>query len=68
MKQIKRSHGCRKCDKIFKIWKHANDMKKTCDELVKHTFPVGKYDKSESIFDRVEQLYYDLITKENTYI
>ncbi len=68
MKQIKCSHRCRKCDKIFKIWKHATDMKKTCDELVIHSFPGGKYDKSKSIFDKVEQLYYDIITKEKTYI
>ncbi len=37
-------------------------------ELVKHTFPGGKYNKSKSIFDRIEELYNDLIKKEKTYI
>ncbi len=30
---------------------------KTCDELVKHTFPGGKYDKSKSIFDKKDDIY-----------
>jgi len=46
----------------------CNRHEKTCDELVKHTFPGGKYNKSKSIFDRIEELYYDLIKKEKTYI
>ncbi len=33
-------------------------MKKTCDELVKHTFPGGKYDKSKSIFEIIEDVYH----------
>ncbi len=41
---------------------------KTCDELVKHTFPGGKYDKSKSIFDKIEDIYNDLLKKEKTYI
>ena len=31
-------------------------------------FPGGKYNKSKSIFDRIEELYNDLIKKEKTYI
>ena len=54
--------------KYLKIWKHVTDMKKTCDELVKHIFPGGKYSKSKSIFDRIEEVYNDLLNKEKTYI
>ena len=36
--------------------------------LVKHTFPGGKYDKSKSIFDKIEDIYNELIKKEKTYI
>jgi hypothetical protein len=43
-------------------------MKKTCDELIIHTFPGGKYDKSKSIFDKIENLCNDLLEKEKTYI
>ena len=31
----------------------CNRHEKTCDELVKHKFPGGKYDKSKSIFDKL---------------
>ncbi len=41
----------------------CNRHEKTCDELMKHTFPGGKYNKSKSIFDRIEELYNDLINK-----
>jgi hypothetical protein len=30
----------------------CNRHEKTCDELVKHTFPGGKDSKSKSIFER----------------
>ena len=46
----------------------ACNRQKTCDELVQHTFPGGKYDKSKSIFDKIENLYDDLLEKEKTYI
>ena len=39
-----------------------------CYELVKHTFPGGKYDKRKSVFDKIEDLYNNLIEKEKTYI
>ncbi len=29
----------------------CNCHEKTCDELAKHSFPGGKYDKSRAIFD-----------------
>ncbi len=35
----------------------CNRHEKTCDELVKNTFPGGKYSKSKSTFDRIEELY-----------
>ena len=42
----------------------CNRHEKTCSELIKHTFPGGKYNKSQSIFDRFEDLYNNLIKKE----
>ena len=68
LKQIRHCYRCRKCDKIFKNMEACNRHEKTCSELVKHTFPGGKYNKSQSIFDRIENLYNDLIKKEKTYI
>jgi len=68
LKQIRHCYRCRKCDKIFKNMEACNRHEKTCSELVKHTFPGGKYNKSQSIFDRIEDLYNDLIKKEKTYI
>jgi hypothetical protein len=68
LQQIRHCYRCRKCDKIFKNMEACNRHEKTCDELVKHTFPGGKYDKSKSIFDKIEDLYNDLIKKEKTYI
>jgi hypothetical protein len=37
----------------------CNRHEKTCSELIKHNFPGGKYNKSQSIFDRTEDLYND---------
>ncbi len=54
--------------RYLKTWRHVIAMKKTCDELVKNTFPAGRYDKSKSIFDRIEDTYNDLLKKEKTYI
>jgi hypothetical protein len=68
LNQIKYSYRCRKCDKIFKNMEACNRHEKTCDILIKHTFPGGKYNKSKSIYDRIEELYIDLIKKEKTYI
>ena len=45
----------------------CNRHEKTCSELIKHTFPGGKYNKSQSIFDRIEDLYDNLIKKQKTY-
>ncbi len=53
---------------IFKNMEACNRHENTCDELVKHTFPGGKYSKSESIFDRIEEFCNDLIKKQKTYI
>ena len=44
----------------------CNRHEKTCDEFVKHTIPGGKYDKSKSIFDKIEGVWNDLIKKEKT--
>ncbi len=41
---------------------------KTCDELIKLIFPGGKYDKSKSIFDKIEETFNKLLEKQNTYI
>jgi len=68
LKQIRHCYRCKKCSKIFKNMEACNRHEKTCDELVKHTFPGGKYDKSKSIFDKIEDVYNDLIKKEKTYI
>jgi hypothetical protein len=68
LKQIRHSYKCKKCCKIFKNMEACNRHEKTCDELVKHTFPGGKYDKSKSIFDKIEDIYNDLLKKEKTYI
>jgi hypothetical protein len=46
----------------------CNRHEKTCGDLIKHTFPGGKYDKSKSIFDKIEDVYNDLIKKEKSYI
>ncbi len=34
----------------------CNRHEKTCNELVKHTFPGGIYHKSKSFFDRIKEL------------
>jgi hypothetical protein len=33
----------------------CNRHEKTCDELVKHSLSGGKYNKSKSILDRIEE-------------
>ncbi len=68
LQQIRDCYRCRKCDKIFKNMEACNRHEKTCDELVKHTLPGEKYSKSKSIFDRIEELYNDLIKKQKIYI
>ncbi len=42
----------------------CNHHEKNCDEFVKHTFPGGKYNQSKYNFDRIEEIYNDLIKKE----
>ena len=39
----------------------CNRHEKKCDELIKHTFPGGQYDKSKSIFDKIEDKFDKLI-------
>jgi hypothetical protein len=53
LNQIRHSYKCKKCAKIFTNMEACNRHEKKCDELVKHTFPGGKYDKSKSIFDKI---------------
>ena len=67
LKQIRHCYRCKKCSKMFKNMEACNRHEKNCDELVKHTFPGGKYDKSKSIFDKIEDVYDDLLKKEKTY-
>ncbi len=38
------------------------------DELVKPTFSGGKHNESKFFFDRVEELYNDLIKEQKTYL
>jgi hypothetical protein len=64
LQQIRHCFKCKKCTKIFKNMEACNRHENTCDELVKHTFPGGKYNKSKSIFDRIEESYNDLIKKD----
>jgi hypothetical protein len=45
----------------------CNRHEKKCAELVKHTFPGGKYDKSKSVFDKIEDVYKSL-SKNKKYI
>ncbi len=42
-----------------------NRHKKTCDVLVKHSFPGERYDKSKSMFDKIEDTYNDTLKKDN---
>jgi hypothetical protein len=42
----------------------CNRHEKKCDELVKHTFPGGKYNKSKPIFDKMEDVYNSLCDNE----
>ena len=49
LQQIRHCYKFKKCTKIFKNMEACNRHEKTCDELVKHTFPGGKYNKSKSI-------------------
>jgi hypothetical protein len=43
--------------------------KKLCDdsELIKHTFPGGKYDKLKTIYDKIDDTNFSLLQKANTY-
>ena len=61
LKQIRHCYKCKKCFKIFKNMEACNRHEKTCNELIKHTFPGGQYDKSESIFDKIEDKFNKLI-------
>ena len=60
LNQIRHSYKCKKCTKIFQNMEACNRHEKKCDELVKHTFPGGKYNKSKSIFDKIEDVYNSL--------
>jgi hypothetical protein len=62
--QIRHSYRCKKCSKMFSNMKACNRHEQNCDELVKHTFPGGNYDKSKSIFDKIEDIYNELLKKE----
>ncbi len=46
----------------------CNRHEKTCDELVKPTFPDERYYKSKYIFDKIEDTYNDGLKKGKTYI
>ena len=61
LKQIRHCYECKKCSKILKNMEACNRHEKTCDELIKPTFPGGKYDKSKSIFDKIEDKFTKLL-------
>ncbi len=67
LEQVRHCYKCKKCSKIFKNMEACHRHEKHCDELVKHTFPGGKYDKTKSIFDKIEDTYLKLINKQNTH-
>ena len=50
MKQVLHKYKCKKCGKIFNTFKACARHEQKCDELVKHTFPGGLYQASDSIF------------------
>jgi hypothetical protein len=66
LKQIRHCYKCKKCFKIFKNMEACNRHEKTCDELIKQTFPGGQYDKSKSIFDKIEDKFNKLLENKNT--
>ncbi len=45
LKQVRHCYICKKNSKMFQNMEACNHHEKTCDELVKHIFPGGKYDK-----------------------
>ena len=47
--------------------KACDRHEKTCDELVKHTFPGGKYNKSLTIFKRIFEKYRNLCKNNYAY-
>ena len=60
MKQIRHCYKCKKCSKIFKNMEACNRHENKCNILVKHTFPGGQYKASDSIFKKIEDLFYNL--------
>ena len=50
---------------IYKYIEACNRNEKKRDKLVKHTFPGGKYDKTKSIFDKIEDVYESLSKNKN---
>ena len=60
LNQIRHCYRCKKCSKIFQNMEACNRHEKKCDELIKHTFPGGTYNKSKSIFDRIDKQLYNI--------
>ena len=65
LNQIRHCYKCKKCSKIFKNMEACNRHEKNCDELVKHTFPGGFYNKSKSIFDKIDEQLYGITSKKS---
>jgi hypothetical protein len=54
LKQIRHCYKCKQCCKIFNNMKACNRHEQNCEELVKYTFPGGYFNKSESIFEKID--------------
>ena len=49
LRQIRHCYSCRICNKECENMEACNSHEKNCGDLIKHTFPGGKYNKSKSI-------------------
>ena len=45
----------------------CNRHEKTCDELVQHTFPGGRYKASDSVFKQIKHLHHNLLNVKKDY-
>ena len=49
LRQIRHCYSCRICNKECENMEACNSHEKNCGDLIKHTFPGRKYNKSKSI-------------------
>ena len=65
LNQMRHCYRCKKCSKISKNMEACNRHEKKCDELIKHTFPGETYNKSKSIFDKIDKQLIILMMNKN---